>query len=284
VTTFCLLSPSRDDAYFESRWAEVFDATAAPLRARGVEVVHRSWAEAADLRSFDLVMPLLAWGYHKAAERWAECVARWEGEGVRLANAASVLRWNSDKTYLARLAERGAPVVPTLFVDGVSEAVLRDAAARFGCARLVAKPVASAGAWRTIRWPDEAVEAGPPGAAMVQPYLASIESAGEVSLLFFGGRFSHAIVKRPRAGDYRVQPEFDGVIAAHVPAADEMAAAELVLGAVGEKLVYARVDLVRGAEGRVELIEVEAIEPDLYLGYDAGGGALFAEAVVEAMT
>ena len=279
----CLLSPSRDDAYFESRWTDVFAATAAPLRARGVEVEHRAWTDAGDLSGFGLVMPLLAWGYHRAAERWAANVARWEGEGVRLANAAPVLRWNAEKTYLAQLAQRGAPVVPTLFVQAVDEAVLRDAAASFGSARLVAKPVASAGAWRTIRWPDEPVSAGPPGAAMVQPYLPSIESAGEVSLLFFGGAFSHAIAKRPQPGDYRVQPEYDGIITRHVPAADELEAAERVLKAVGEPLLYARIDLVRGLDGRAELIEIEAIEPDLYLGYDPAGGAMFANAVVEAL-
>lgn len=284
VPTLCLLSPARDDAFFESRWRDVFAATAAPLEARGLSVEHRSWTEARDLRGYDLVLPLLAWGYHRHPARWAEHVGRWDADGVKLRNAASVLRWNADKTYLERLGTRGAPVVPTLFVDRVTEAVLREAAARFGSERLVAKPVASAGAWRTIRWPDDDVAEGPPGRAMVQPYLASIESAGEVSLLFFGGRFSHAIVKRPQPGDYRVQPEYDGIIARHDPAADELEAAARVLAAVEEPLLYARVDLVRGPGGRAALIEIEAIEPDLYLGYDPAGGAGFAEAVEAALT
>jgi glutathione synthase/RimK-type ligase-like ATP-grasp enzyme len=116
---------------------------------------------------------------------------------------------------------------------------------------------------------------------MVQPYLPAIEESGEVSLIFFGGRFSHAISKRPQPGDFRVQPEFDGIIAAYTPAPDELAAAQRILAAVEEDLLYARVDLVRGLSGAPELIELELIEPDLYLGYDAHRGAAFAAAAKE---
>ena len=154
------------------------------------------------------------------------------------------------------------------------------AAAAFGTKRLVAKPRISSTAWRTIRWsPGASLEEGPQGAAMIQPYLPSIEGAGEVSLLYFSGRFSHAIRKVPQPGDFRVQPEYDGIISAFAPEADELAAAEAVLGAVEEELLYARIDLVRDRDGRPALLELELIEPDLYLGYDPAGGAAFAEAV-----
>jgi glutathione synthase/RimK-type ligase-like ATP-grasp enzyme len=116
---------------------------------------------------------------------------------------------------------------------------------------------------------------------MVQPYLPAIEETGEVSLLYFNGRFSHAINKRPQPGDFRVQPEFDGIITAYQPAPEELAAAERILGAVDEDLLYARIDLVRGLSGAPELIELELIEPDLYLGYDPGQGSAFAAAARE---
>jgi hypothetical protein len=102
-----------------------------------------------------------------------------------------------------------------------------------------------------------------------------------VSLIYFGGRFSHAISKRPQPGDFRVQPEYDGIIAVHDPAADEIEAAQRILAAVEEDLLYARVDLVRGLSGAPELIELELIEPDLYLGYDEAKGAAFAAAAKE---
>jgi glutathione synthase/RimK-type ligase-like ATP-grasp enzyme len=114
---------------------------------------------------------------------------------------------------------------------------------------------------------------------MVQPYLPSIEREGEVSLIYFGGAFSHAIRKVPQPGDFRVQPEYRGVISAHAPAADERDAADAALAAVEEPLLYARVDLVRGLDGRPVLMELELVEPDLYLRYDPGSPARLAEAV-----
>ena len=281
MADIAILTPDPGDLYFESRWAEVVEANTAPLRAAGLTVVQRPWTEAGDLFGFALVLPLLAWGYPRAHTRWVETVRAWESAGVRLHNPASVLVWNSDKSYLGRLAARGVPVVPTLYAEALDLDLLAAAAARFGSERLVAKPRISAGAWQTIRWsPGDPLDGGPEGAAMVQPYLAEIETVGEISLLFFGGRFSHAIAKRPRPGDFRVQPEYQGIITAHQPLADELATAEAVLAAIDEKLLYARIDLLRAAEGP-RLIEIELIEPDLYLGFDPADGALFAQAARE---
>ena len=278
----CILTPDPASEGFRTRWPDVLERNATPLRAAGLEVEARDWANARDLAGFDLVMPLLVWGYPFAPRQWAEAVDRWESEGVRLRNPAPVLRWNMDKIYLQRLAERGAPVVPTRHCTQLSEAVMEEAARAFGTERLVAKPRISSTAWQTIRWsPGAPLTGGPEGAAMVQPYLPEIERSGEVSMIFFGGGFSHAIAKRPRPGDFRVQPEFDGIISGHRPEADEHDAADRILAAVEEPLLYARVDLVRGLDGSPQLIELELIEPDLYLGYEADAGKRFACAVLE---
>jgi glutathione synthase/RimK-type ligase-like ATP-grasp enzyme len=274
-----ILTPDPADPDHASRWREVAEINAAPLRERGFTVEQHGWTSGANLTVYDLVMPLLVWGYPRAHEAWIERVSAWEAAGVRLRNPGPVLRWNADKTYLATLAERGAPVVPTLYADAPDETALTEAAARLGADRLVAKPRVSSTAWRTIRWsPGDPVTGGPEGAAMIQPFLPSIETTGETSLLFFGGRYSHAIRKRPQPGDFRVQPEFRGIITPHDPAPEELDAAERVLAAVEEELLYARVDLVRGEDGAPLLIELELIEPDLYLGYDPWRGAMFAEA------
>ncbi|HEX8224331.1 MAG TPA: hypothetical protein VF605_11000 [Allosphingosinicella sp.] len=277
-----ILTPDPGDEGYRTRWRDVLDRNAAPLRAAGLEVRHRSWADAPDLADFDLVLPLLVWGYPRAHGQWVTAVQRWRDEGVRLQNPASVLIWNADKNYLATLDRRGAPVVPTLFVPRLGEAGMEDARIRFGTDRLVAKPQVSSTAWQTIRWsPGQPLDGGPQGAAMVQPYLPAIEASGEVSMIYFGGAFSHAISKRPQPGDFRVQPEYDGIIAAHRPEPDEREAAERILAAVEEPLLYARVDLVRGLDGLPQLIELELIEPDLYLGYDEGAGERFAAAALE---
>jgi len=254
---------------------------AAPLRAAGMEVHGPPWTEPGDLSACDLVLPITVWGYHRAGQGWLDAVARWEAQGLPLRNPASVLRWNADKRYLGRLAERGAPVVPTVYVDRLTPVAMDEAVARFGSPRLVAKPQVSAGAYRTLRWsPGEPLDGGPEGAAMIQPYLPSIELQGEISLFFMGGRYSHAVRKAPRAGDFRVQPEYEGVITAVDPAPDEHAAAEAAFRAVDEPLLYARVDLVRGLDGAPALIELELIEPDLYLGHAPDGGRAFVDAVL----
>lgn len=274
-----ILTPDARSEGFRTRWPDVLERSSAPLREAGLEVEVRDWAAADDLADFDLVLPLLVWGYPFAPRQWAAAVERWEREGVRLRNPAPVLLWNADKIYLERLAERGAPVVPTRHYTQLNAVRLEEAARAFGTDRLVAKPRISSSAWQTIRWsPGDSPAGGPEGPAMVQPYLPEIERSGEVSLIYFAGAYSHAISKRPQPGDFRVQPEFDGIIAAHDPAADERDAAARILAAVDEPLLYARIDLVRGLDGQPRLIELELIEPDLYLGYDEGAGARFAAA------
>ncbi|HEX8063632.1 MAG TPA: hypothetical protein VF535_10490 [Allosphingosinicella sp.] len=275
-----ILTPDPASDGYRTRWRDVLERSSAPLREAGLNVEARDWANASDLAAFDLVLPLLVWGYPFAPRQWSDAIGRWEKEGVRLQNAAAVLRWNADKAYLGRLAELGAPVVPALYVDRLSAGFLEEAAHAFGTGRLVAKPRISSTAWQTIRWsPGAPLDGGPEGAAIVQPYLPEIETSGEVSMLYFGGAFSHAIAKRPQPGDFRVQPEFDGIISAHSPDSAEHEAAERILAAVEEPLLYARIDLVRGLDGAPQLIELELIEPDLYLSYDEGAGPRFAEAV-----
>lgn len=280
MSRIAVLTPAPGETNAALRWPDVFDRNAAPLRAAGMTVEPRSWTDAQDLAAFDLVLALLAWGYPQAVDLWRERVAQWQRSGVRLMNPASVLLWNADKSYLGRLGERGAPVVPACYVDRVSEAAMAEAAVAFDAGRLVAKPRVSASAWRTIRWSSgEPIDNGPPGPALIQPFLPDIEIGGELSLFYFSGCYSHAVRKRPQPGDFRVQPEFAAIITPHNPTPDEFAAAGSSLAAVDEPLLYARLDLVRGSDGRPLLIELEAIEPDLYLEHDPGGGRLFAQAI-----
>lgn len=277
-----ILVPAADGSYGGTRWPDVLARMVKPLERAGMAVVPVDWSTDAELTGFDLVLALLAWGYHRDGD-WAGQIGRWEAAAVRLQNPPAVLRWNADKAYLATLAARGAPVVPTLFVDRVSEAAMHEAAARFGTDRLVAKPRISASAFRTIRWsPGTSLDGAPTEAAMIQPFLPDILEGGEPSLLYLGGRFSHAVRKRPQPGDFRVQPEYGGIITLYEPRPDELAAAEAALEAAEEPLLYARVDLVRDLSGRPALMELEAVEPDLFLEHHPDAPARFAEAVARA--
>ena len=115
---------------------------------------------------------------------------------------------------------------------------------------------------------------------MIQPYRPPIATGGGLSMFYIDGAYRHAGRKVPRAGDFRVQPEYQGVITAETPSADERAAADAILAAVEEPLLYARVDLVRGLEGRPVLMELELVEPDLYLGHSPEAARAFARAAI----
>lgn len=280
MSRILILTPDPASPAASGRWRQVFDRMVVPLSREGVEVEGRPWTSLGDPTEFDLVAPLVTWGYHADFERFLDMIRTLETSGVPVANPPSVLRWNADKAYLNRLWSQGAPAIPTLFLDRTDAASVALAGERLGATRLVVKPRISAGSYRTLRIRvGDSLDGAPDGAALVQPYLPSVETEGETSLIFIEKAFSHAIRKVAAPGEFRVQPEFGGRIAPLDPPEDVMAAATAILDAVEEPLLYARVDMVRDLEGRPALIELELLEPDLYLDHDPGAGRAFAEAV-----
>jgi glutathione synthase/RimK-type ligase-like ATP-grasp enzyme len=274
-----ILVPDPSEELFGSMWPVLFERMGRPLEAAGLTVVQQIWTEATP--EGDLILPLLAWGYHFEPERWYATVDALVAGGARLMNPPSVLRWNADKSYLQRLGAAGAPTVPSIAVEALSEAVLAEARAAFAAERIVVKPRISGAGHRTVRLePGQPLgEDAPEGPALIQPYLPAVESEGELSLFYFAGRFSHGVAKVAKAGDFRVQVQFGGESSAAEPEPAARQAAEAVLAEVSETLLYARVDLIRGPGGRWLLMELEAIEPDLFLQFAPDGGAAFAQAV-----
>ena len=147
-------------------------------------------------------------------------------------NPPALLRWNSDKAYLEQLAAAGVPTVASRTVAALDDAALAEARAAFGD-QLVVKPLVSAAADDTFRLgPDDPIPASVRGKRMlVQPFMPSIASSGEYSLMLFGGAFSHAIVKRPKAGDFRVQPHLGGSETPCAPPDGAIALAQAALAA-----------------------------------------------------
>ena len=285
MTRVAILTPDPAEVAYPDLWPKVLARLQRALDGAGIEAVPTPWTahmdDAAGLRDYASVLPLLVWGYHHDAARWQRACATWEREGVRLANPAKVLAWNTDKRYLRELAERGVAIPPTTFTDALSQNVVERAFADTGADELIVKPAVSGGAWKTRRLRrGEAVGATDGMAMLLQPFLPTIETEGETSLLYFGGRLSHAVNKRPVAGEFRIQEEFGGQYAlVPEPPAAAVALAEQVLQAVGEPLLYARIDMVPDADGRWLLMEAELIEPDFYLGVDPRHGAGFAQAL-----
>lgn len=282
MARIALLTPAAHNEYVRV-WGPAFDRLTAALSGAGLEVVSMEWPRAAEADA-DAVLPLLAWGYHQDAADWLAMLDALEASGVKALNPAPVLRWNTTKTYLADLEAAGVPVVPTVFADLVDDAVVARARAELGADTVVVKPQVSGGSHETVKLSvGEKLIDGPSGAAMIQPFLPSVSGEGEISLLYFDGVFSHAIGKVAKAGDFRVQPQFGSTIGPITPPAGALAVAERVLAAAPGRLTYCRVDLIRHPDGTLRVMELEAIEPDLFLEHAPKAGAVFAAAVVRAL-
>jgi glutathione synthase/RimK-type ligase-like ATP-grasp enzyme len=273
------------DPDYPEPWRWAFDMEAQALIDAGAQVEPLPWTGADDLSRFDLVLPLVAWGYHVEYERWLSLLDRVEGAGVPMINPPALLRWNSDKAYLAELAESRVPTVPTLAVEACCDADLEEARRRFASDWLVIKPPVSASAMGAHRLgPTDDLPAESRGRPMIlQPLIEEIGRTGEFSLMLFDGEYSHAVVKRPRPGDFRVQEYHGGTtLPCEAPPAGAVRLAQHALAAAPAKAAYARVDIIPDDEGVLRIMELELIEPALFLDHATDGGATFTRAILTA--
>ena len=272
-----VLVPAPD---YPEAWDWTYDAEADALTRAGFTVGPVPWTDPGDLGAFDIVLPLVAWGYQSDTARWFALLDRIEREGRTVVNPVPVLRWNTDKAYLEEVEAAGVPTVPTRVIGALDDMAIVEARRDFG-GELVIKPPISASAYGTHRLgPADPLPADVAGRRMmVQPFLRSVMEEGEYSLIYFDGAFSHAIVKRAKPGDYRVQPHLGGTEVKCEPPEGSRRVAEAALAAAPEPPAYARVDLIRLDDGRLGLIELELIEPSLWLEHAPDRGASFAAAV-----
>ena len=259
----------------------------AALAQLGIEADIVPWSDPVNWAAWPLVVVRTPWDYFRRLPEflaWAEVTHRL----TRFVNPYNVIAWNCHKQYLRALAADGIPTVPTLWLDqGCSDA--REQLAARGWGEVVVKPAVSIGAIGALRADaadpaclahlDRLVEEGD---VMVQPFVASVAEAGEVSLVYFGGRFSHAIRKQPAAGDFRVQDMYGGTVHPHQPTGAELAVADAVLARTPAPTTYARIDLVEFA-GAPALMEAELIEPELFLGATPEAAMNFARVLQAAL-
>jgi hypothetical protein len=255
-------------------------------RLLGDTVAFPCWTDPGALSEFDLVLPLIAWGYQRDCPAWFALLDRMDAERWNVANPANILRWNSDKAYLVELERAGVAIVPTLICETLCDTDLYAAREHFGTNRLVVKPPISGGADGTflLGRSDTLTEEMTGLRMLIQPFLPAIANEGELSLFYFAGHYSHAISKHPADGDFRVQEQFGGVERAVEAPVGARALAEAALS-TSQRLnestppTYARVDMLRDEAGQYRLMELELIEPSLFLRFSPDGGALFASAV-----
>lgn len=251
----------------------------AALRERGADATMVAWDDVEANFAADVCVIRSTWNYYLAADAFLEWAAR-TALITSLCNRLPVVRWNANKRYLGDLMLKGVPTVPTVFSPSSVEGAMRTLAVD----RAVIKPSVSAASFETMR-----VDRGNLAEAetlartiatrcevMVQPYVQSVERYGERSLIWIDGAFTHAIRKSPRFGG-----EHEDVSEALPIAADEQALAELALASIGDELLYARVDVARDGDGRPMLMELELIEPSLFLEQSEAALHRFAGAIVE---
>jgi glutathione synthase/RimK-type ligase-like ATP-grasp enzyme len=266
-----------------------------PLRERGIAASAAVWDDpAVDWSRFAGVVVRSPWDYHVRPAAFAAWIDRLAGGEVPVWNPPAVLRWNLHKSYLEQLAAEGVPVVPTRRLPRRGAATLGAVFDETGWERVVVKPAISAGARRTML----VARAEAPGReralrtllyrgdVLVQPYVSAVAERGEWSLVFVDGDYSHAALKRPREGDFRVQERFGGTFRAAEPPpglveqARRAAEAGRRLAGAGEPgLLYARVDGVH-EDGVFLLLELEVLEPSLFFEVDPGSAGRFADALL----
>jgi hypothetical protein len=259
-----------------------------PLARRGWHVETLPWNRAGvDWRRFDLVVIRSTWDYQHHAEQFLGVLETIERAGVRLENGSEIARWNMPKTYLRELAARGIETVPTFWRDGLSPGELMPLFEELRSDEGVIKPVMSAnaqGAWRlnreTVRSQAAEIEAYFANRPlMMQPFERGIVEEGEFSMMYFNGIYSHSILKVPKRGDFRVQEEHGSEIRLVTPEPALLAAGNAAVAAAGRKLLYARADFVRN-DDVFRLMELELVEPAIYLRTDPGAPDRFADAIV----
>jgi hypothetical protein len=258
-----------------------------PLARRGIRVETIPWDRTGvDWSQYALVVIRSTWDYQHNAGAFLRVLESIEHLGVRLENGSEIVRWNMQKTYLRALAGRGIETVPTFWREGLRHGELVPLFEELRSSEAVIKPVIGAnaqGAWRLdarlARDLAPEIEAYFAGRALImQPFERGVVEEGEFSMIYFNGTHSHSILKTPKRGDFRVQEERGSEIVPVVPEPALLAAGDGAIAAVGQKLLYARADFVRSGN-TFRVMELELVEPSLYLRVDAGAPERFADAV-----
>ncbi len=269
----------------------------AALRRRGIVGERVDWSRAdVDWSGFDGAVFRSTWDYSRRFGEFSAWLDRIAGR-LPLCNPLAVIRWNADKHYLADLAAAGIPVVPTRFLERGTDRPLVELLADSGWTEAVVKPCVSGGARHTYRVDGgNAADLDPllrgllqEEAFILQPFQRDVLSGGEDTLMVLGGRTTHAVRKRPKEGDFRVQDDHGGSVERLLPEDAQVGLAERAmaacpLSATGMAPAYGRVDLVRGNDGDWAVMELELFEPELWLRQHPPAAELLAEAIVGSLS
>jgi hypothetical protein len=290
VTAKSYFEPSEITPYIQNILDE-YTLLKSALEKRGLTVTRVPWDDPEfDWRQTKAVVFRTVWDYFQRYDEFSAWMERVSAM-TQLINPLSLIRWNVDKKYLADLHEKGIPIVPTVFVEKGADMSLKAIAEAENWDSVVIKPNIGGGAYLTYK--ITAIELAENEALfrklvserdmLVQEYQETIMTHGESSLMVFNGRYTHAIVKRAKAGDYRVQDDYDGTVHPYQPSAYEIGLAEKVFACCEIMPAYGRADFIWDAEGNPMLSELEIFEPELWIRNHPPAAHDFANGIMSMM-
>lgn len=264
----------------------VYDDLLKPhLQKLGWEIEDVLWKDQdIDYDSYDVVIVRSTWDYQQHLDEFIQCLERIEESKAILQNPFELMKWNISKLYLRDLSERGVPVLPSLWQDSYSFLEVMKAFSHFNTDKIVIKPLVSANADDTFCLNEQTLNKNDSRLSsifgdkgfMLQAFEPAIVDPGEYSLFYFDEKFSHAILKTPKVGDFRVQEEHGGQLKAINATEAMLNLAKQTLLELPQVPFYARIDMLQTQRG-FELIEVELIEPSLYFNMDNQSAQRFAK-------
>lgn len=265
---------------------------AAVLEKKGFQIAPLIWdAPNVLAENWDAIIIRSTWDYHLYSEQFLNWLSLVEQSSIQLLNPLEVIKWNFQKSYLLEIERQGLAIVPSIVIkQDLPNSKMLEEIKKTGWQNLVLKPTLSASAFLTFKvsassaeLPNDIDQIKKHSDIVVQPFIASIETDGEASLIFFKDQtiqYSHAVLKQPKAGDFRVQADFGGAVSVLQPSSELINFAAACVEAIPRDWTFVRVDIVDWKQKPL-LSELELIEPELYLNSNPSAAERFAKIIAE---
>lgn len=281
------VNPSAIDWYIQNVLDEDRLITEA-LQRRGLTVTRTNW----DNPEYDWTKTRFAlfratWDYFDRFQEFSKWLTS-VSDKTNLINPLSLVKWNMDKHYLRDLKKRGITIPPTLFIEPGENRSLTEIIKSTGWNDCILKPAVSGAARHTYKLNASNVKDHEmifrkligEESMLIQEFQHQVTTKGEIALMVFGGKFSHAVLKKAKAGDFRVQDDFGGTVHEYYPSQQEIEFAEHTVSTCMPLPVYARVDVIWDNQNNLCVSELELIEPELWFRKHLPAADAFAEAVL----
>ncbi|MEZ4858381.1 MAG: hypothetical protein R2781_06180 [Flavobacteriaceae bacterium] len=288
LTCKAYLSPQPGNTYVENIFTE-YELLKEALEAKGMTVERTFWDDPNyDWGNTKAVVFRTIWDYFERFDKFWPWLETMKDKTI-LINPFSLIEWNIDKHYLKDLEEKGIAIVPTYFVDKGKHQSLQKVSDVMGWKDIVIKPAISGAAFHTYKIFEHEISENEAffkqlvseRDMLVQEYQETITIMGEASLMVFNGKYTHAILKKAKAGDFRVQDDFGGTVHPYTPSKEEIAFAEKVFSVCNPVPAYGRADIIWDALGNIYLSELEIVEPELWVRNNPASAKSFAEGIIQ---